>query len=99
MLVQVTVDQRLGLNSAGLAAPEDPEYDIFADVSAKDPAIISAMYAMSLEPIEGLTLPLPSKVGSRLPPMARLMFRLAKRLPVRHQSKAIRLKSAPVCLR
>ena len=41
MLVQVTVDQRLGLNSAGVfAAPEDPEYDIFADVSAKDPAIL-----------------------------------------------------------
>ena len=57
MLVQVTVDQRLGLNSAGVfAAPEDPEYDIFADVSAKDPAIFSAMYALSLEPVEGLTI-------------------------------------------
>jgi long-chain fatty acid transport protein len=57
MLVQVTVAQRLGLNSAGVfAAPEDPDYDIFADVAAKDPAIFSGLYALSMQPVEGLTL-------------------------------------------
>ena len=57
MLVQVTIAQRLGLNSAGVFAfPEDPDYDIFADVSARDPAIFSGLYALSLEPTEGLTV-------------------------------------------
>ena len=57
MMVQVTIAQRLGLNSAGVfAAPEDPDYDIFADVAAKDPAIFSGLYALSLEPLEGLTV-------------------------------------------
>ena len=57
MLVQVTIAQRLGLNSAGVfAAPEDPDYDIFADVSAKDPAIFSGLYALSMEPLDGLTV-------------------------------------------
>ena len=57
MMVQVTIAQRLGLNSAGVFAfPEDPDYDIFADVSASDPAIFSGLYALSIEPIDGLTL-------------------------------------------
>ena len=99
MLVQVTVDQRLGLNSAGVfAAPEDPEYDIFADVSAKRSPIFSAMYALSLRSRDSPLLQ-PFKAGSRFLRMVRWRCRSAKRSQVLHRLREIRLRLAPACLR